>query len=294
METPPEQALAHLNLLVGTLPTRGAVLLFSDHPERFISSAEVMCLRFHGAEVAKPIPNQQVYRGPAFDVVDKAVDFVMACLARRVEPSSTSVASDVFYEIPLPVIREAVVNAIAHRNYASKAAVQVMVFADRVEVWNPGGLPEGLTVNQLRVPHPSVPRNRLLCEPLFLAHYIERAGTGTLDMIRQCVEADLPEPEFHPDGERFVVVIWRDWLTDGAMAQLGLNERQKKGVALVKKTGRVTNTEYQTELNVSRATASRDLEILCASGVLKKVGTTGKGTYYVLARKRLTNASNEL
>jgi len=293
VDTPPEQALAHLNLLAGTVPTRGAVLLFSDRPERFISSAEVMCLRFHGTEVAKPIPNQQVYRGPAFDVVDKAVDFVMGCLARRVEPVSSSVASDVTYEIPHGAVREAIVNAVAHRNYASKAAVQVVVFTDRVEVWNPGGLPEDLTVDQLRVPHHSVPRNRLLCEPLFLAHYIERAGTGTLDMIRQCVEAGLPEPEFHPEGERFVVVIWRDWLTEAEMAQLGLNERQKKSVALVKRTGRVTNTEYQTACNVSRATASRDLEMLCASEVLKKVGTTGKGTHYVLARKRITNASNE-
>jgi predicted HTH transcriptional regulator len=293
VDTPPEQALAHLNLLAGTVPTHGAILLFCDHPERFIRSAEVTCLRFHGTEVAKPIPNQQVYRGTSFSVVDKSVDFVMDCLARRVEPSATSVASDVSYEIPLRVIREAVVNAVAHRNYASKAAVQVMVFADRVEVWNPGGLPEDLTAEQLRVPHHSVPRNRLLCEPLFLAHYIERAGTGTLDMIRRCVEANLPEPEFHPEGERFVVVIWRDWMTEAAMAQLGLNERQKKGVALVKRTGRVTNTEYQTALNVSRATASRDLELLCASEVLKKVGTTGKGTYYVLARKRITNASND-
>ncbi len=138
VETPTERALAHLNLLVGSVPSRGAVLLFSDRPERFMPSAEVTCLHFHGTEVAKPIPSQQVYRGTAFDVVDKAVDFVMDRLARRVAPSATSVASDVTYEVPHAVIREAVVNAVAHRNYASKAAVQVMVFADRIEVWNPG------------------------------------------------------------------------------------------------------------------------------------------------------------
>jgi predicted HTH transcriptional regulator len=115
-----------------------------------------------------------VYRGPLFEVVDRAVDFVMERLARRVEPGKAAVASDVTYEVPHGVIREAVVNAVAHRNYASKAAVQVMVFADRIEVWNPGGLPEALTVEDLRHPHHSVPRNRLICEPLYLAHYIER------------------------------------------------------------------------------------------------------------------------
>jgi predicted HTH transcriptional regulator len=284
VETPPERALEHLNLLVGTVPARGAVLLFSDRPERFMPSAEVTCLHFHGTEVAKPIPSQQVYRGTAFDVVDKAVDFVMDRLARRVEPNAATVASDVTYEVPHAVIREAVVNAVAHRNYASKAAVQVMVFADRIEVWNPGGLPEGLTVDQLRRPHHSVPRNRLLCEPLFLAHYIERAGTGTLDMIRLCREAGLPEPDFRPEGERFVVVVWRHWLTDAEIARLGLSDRQKRIVALVRGAGRTTNTEVQATLGVAKRTSHRDLSDLVAKGVLEKIGTTGKGTHYVLCK----------
>lgn len=138
VDTPAAEALAHLNLLVGSVPSRGAVLLFCDQPERFMPSAEITCLHFHGTEVAKPIPSHQVYRGTAFDVVDKAVDFVMGCLIRRVEPGSSSVASDVTYEVPYGAVREAIVNAVAHRNYASKAAVQVMVFADRIEFWNPG------------------------------------------------------------------------------------------------------------------------------------------------------------
>jgi predicted HTH transcriptional regulator len=195
------------------------------------------------------------------------------------------VASDVTYEIPDGAVREAIVNAVAHRNYASKAAVQVMVFADRIEVWNPGGLPEDLTVDQLRRPHHSVPRNRLLCEPLFLAHYIERVGTGTLDMIRLCREAGLPEPEFHPEGERFVTVIRRDWLTEGLMAQLGLNERQRKAVAYVRAHGRITNSDYRKLTGAIKKTASRDLDGLVAKGVLARMGTTGRGTSYYLATK---------
>jgi predicted HTH transcriptional regulator len=291
VETPPERALEHLNLLVGTVPARGAVLLFSDRPERFMPSAEVTCLHFHGTEVAKPIPSQQVYRGTAFDVVDKAVDFVMDRLARRVEPSATSVASDVTYEIPHAVIREAVVNAVAHRNYASKAAVQVMVFADRIEVWNPGGLPEDMTADQLRRPHHSVPRNRLLCEPLFLAHYIERAGTGTLDMIRLCREAGLPEPEFRPEGERFVVVVWRHWLTDAAMAQLGLNERQKKAIEELRGREYITNADYQRISECAARTATRDLADLVGLGVIRLEGH-GRGARYWLTGKDARNAPN--
>jgi ATP-dependent DNA helicase RecG len=240
----------------------------------------------------KPIPSQQVYTGTLFELVDKAVDFVMSRVARVVEPSDTSAQSDVRYEVPFRAVREAVVNAVAHRNYASKSGIQVMVFADRIEIWNPGGLPEDLTTDQLRVAHPSIPRNRLLCEPLFLAHYIERAGSGTLDIIRLCKEAGLPEPDFRSEGERFLAIIWRDWLTDGVMTHLNLTDRQRDTVRHVRVHGRIANADYQKLFTVSKPTASRDLEQLRVLGVLSKVGHTGKGTYYVFAHKRLINGSN--
>ncbi|UCF90571.1 MAG: DUF4062 domain-containing protein [Desulfobacterales bacterium] len=290
-DTPRKKALAHLNLLVGDKPSQRAVLLFGEAAEKHFPSSDVTCLHFHGTRIQKPIPSQQVYKGTVFDVADQAVDFIMARLARSVMPSDQSPDSDVAYEVPHGAVREAIVNAVAHRNYASKSGVQVMLFADRLEVWNPGGLPEDLTVDQLRIAHPSVPRNRLLCEPLFLAHYIERAGTGTLDMIRLGVEAGLPEPEFRNEGERFITVVWRDWLTDEVMDKLGLMERERKLVSMLKARGRIGNKEYQNEFGVSKQTASRHLEALMDRGVLTKVGTTGKGTYYVLSRKGLIKGS---
>ena len=73
------------------------------------------------------------------------------------------------YELPREVVAEAIVNAVAHRDYASNASVQVMLFADRLEVWNPGELPAPLTVAELWRPHASIPRNPLIAEPMFLA-----------------------------------------------------------------------------------------------------------------------------
>lgn len=94
------------------------------------------------------------------------------------------------------------------RDYADNASVQVMLFADRLEIRNPGRLPPPLTLEKLRTAHSSVPGNPLLAESLYLAEYIERMGTGTLDMIRRCAEAGLPEPEFAvADG--FVATIRR-------------------------------------------------------------------------------------
>lgn len=290
-DTTPWKALAHLNLLAKSVPTKGAVLLFGKAPERHIHSAEITCLHFHGTEIEKPIPSQQVYHGTLFELVDQAVDFVMARIARAVEPSSASPESRIRYEVPYRVVREAIVNAVAHRNYASRSGVQVMVFADRIEVWNPGGLPEDLTVEQLRSPHPSVPRNRLLCEPLFLAHYIERAGTGTLDMIRLCADVGLPEPEFLNEGERFRLIIWRDWLTEEVVASLNLNERQKKAIKQIRHKRRITNIHYQEITGASRATAKRDIEDLRDHGILVLKGA-GRGAYYEVPKKRLINGSN--
>ena len=109
-----------------------------------------------------------------------------------------------------------------------------MESADRLEVWNPGELPPSLTPERLREPHASIPRNPLIADPLYLTHYIEKAGTGTLDMIAHCQEAGLPEPDFEQRSGQFVVTLWRDWLTDEVLSGFGLNERQKKAVAFVK------------------------------------------------------------
>ncbi len=111
--------------------------------------------------------------------------------------------------MPREAVAEAIVNAVAHRDYTSNASVQVMLFTDRLEVWNPGELPPGLTIDQLWVPHASIPHNPLIAEPLFLAHYAEKAGSGILDMIARCQETGLPAPQFRQGGGQFVQTLWR-------------------------------------------------------------------------------------
>ncbi len=290
-DTPPAEALAHLNLLDAGQPSHAAVLLFGNKPQRFLLSSEVKCLHFHGTEVRKPIPSYQVYRGTVFELVDQAVDFVMSKITRSVGTRAMSPQAPVEYELPREVVAEAIVNAVAHRDYASNASVQVMLFADRLEVWNPGELPSALTLAQLRVPHPSIPRNPLISEPLFLAHYIERAGTGTLDMITRCREVGLSEPEFRQDGGQFVMTLWRDWLTADFLAPLGLNERERKAVDFIQRARRMTNQQYREATGASRATAKRDLEDLVAKGLFVLVGT-GRTAHYLMAGKRPRNGSN--
>jgi predicted HTH transcriptional regulator len=167
-----------------------------------------------------------------------------------------------------------------------------MLFTDRLEVCNPGELPPGLTPEQLRQPHPSIPRNPLISDPLFLAHYIENAGMGTLAMLASCRKANLPDPDFEQRGGQFVVTFWRDWLTPDLLDALGVSERQRRVLLAARSKGTLTNAEYQKMSGVPPKTATRDLSDLVGKGVLKQVGA-GRGSHYVPLRKRDKNRTNE-
>ena len=207
--------LEHLNLLDDGFLTNASVLLFGRNPQRFLLSSEIKCAHFHGTRVSKPIPSYQVYKGTVFEIVDQAVDFVLSKLDLSVGTREYGPQAPVKYEIPKEVVTEAIVNAVAHRDYTGNGSVQVMLFSDRLVIWNPGRLPPSLTIEKLKEAHGSVPNNPLLAEPMYLTRYIERMGTGTGDMIEQCRKVNLKEPDFlMTDG--FEVVIYRPLKSDKA------------------------------------------------------------------------------
>jgi ATP-dependent DNA helicase RecG len=286
VKTSREKALVHLNLLDDGRPTHAAVLLFGGNPQRFLPTSEVKCLHFHGTEVRKPIPSYQIFKGTVFELADQAVDFVLSKVARTVGTREHGPQASVTYELPKEAVAEAIVNAVPHRDYSSNASVQVMLFADRLEVWNPGELPPTLTPQRLREPHASIPRNPLIADPLYLAHYIEKAGTGTLDMIARCNEVGIPEPTFEQRAGQFVVSLWRDWLTDEVLKQLNINPRQLQAIQHAKIKGRINNAQYRNMTGLSESTALRELRQLTVKGIFEKVGATGQAAYYTIAKKR--------
>jgi predicted HTH transcriptional regulator len=281
--TPTEHALTHLNLLDGTVPNHAGMLLFGRQPQRFLVTSEVKCAHFHGTEVSKPIPSYQVYRGTLFELIDQAVDFVMSKIARTVGTRAEGAQAPVEYELPREAVTEAIVNAVAHRDYTSNASVQLSLFADRLEVWNPGELPPALTIEQLARPHASVPRNPLIADPLFLAGYVEKAGTGILDMIARCAAAGLQVPEFKQDGGQFIQVLRRPepvrtpQLTPQVTPQVtnepkyfGDKVLEELATALGAETPQVTPqvaAQVERMLRASEADPSRRLQLQRAAGL---------------------------
>jgi len=158
--TPVVDVLKHLNLLnTANRVKNAAILLFGKNPQRFFITSEIKCVQFYGDEVTKPIPSYQVYQGDLFELVTQAVDFVASRINVRVGTRKNSVHAPIDFELPLESIREAIVNAVAHRDYTSKGSIQVMLFRNRLEIWNPGHLPAGITIEQLYHVHESFPNN---------------------------------------------------------------------------------------------------------------------------------------
>lgn len=212
VDASPEHLLTHLSLIDdrGRI-SNSAILLFGKKPQKFFITSEVKCAQFFGDVVEKPMPSYQIYRGNVFELVDQATAFVMSRIdnwtGTRSEGDTAAVPTKP--ELPYDAVREAIVNAVCHRDYTSNASVQVMLFRNRLEIWNPGQLPYGLTVQKLAGPHKSLPSNPLLADPMYLAGYIEKVGTGTEDILSKCSEWGLRMPEFHQE-EDFRVVIWRE------------------------------------------------------------------------------------
>lgn len=280
----PKNVLLELGLFERNRLLHAALMLFGREPQRTCPAAVVKCSHYYGTEVVRPIPSQQVFGATLFEQIDAATDFVLARLDRTIGDREEANIAAERLEIPKEAIREIIVNSVVHRDYDSNASVQVDVFADRVEIMNPGTLPAELSVEDLPKKHLSIPVNPFLARPFYLAGYINQLGYGTRNVVKWCREAGLPDPDFVPGDNQFRVIIWRNWLTDDRLRDFDLNERLAAAVSYLKKHRTITNTEYQTRFNVAKRTASQDLKRLHTLGLVFKEGTTGKGVYYRISK----------
>lgn len=139
--------------------------------------------------------DSNVFTGDLFQLVEAAESFILSKISIRGEITEYALERKEILEYPRKALREAIVNAIAHRDYADyRGCIQISIFDNRVEIWNPGSLPPGWTVDNLKKPHSSKPQNPIIANVLFLRGLIERWRRGTQNMIEECLNAGLPEP----------------------------------------------------------------------------------------------------
>lgn len=212
-----------------------AALLFAKNPELFRPSWEIKCLQLWGTTFEKPFPSYHIYHGTVFEQVDQSLDFVMSRVDHWVgaRDAAESAQAPARSEFPIEAVREAIVNAVCHRDYTDEGSVQVMLFRDRLEVLNPGTLPRGWTAANLLQTHDSKPHNGILATAMQWAGYVEKSGYGTEDIVRKCKAWGLREPEYHPSSVDFRLVLWRqevkelrDFTQVGEVGEVG----NKRGV----------------------------------------------------------------
>ena len=277
-----KEALERLSLIKGEKLTNAALLLFGKNPQRYFLQTEVRCARFKGTEAIKPFIDMKVFDGDIIEQANKALNFVLehTLLSAWLVPGK--VEREERNEYPSDAIREAIVNAICHRDYESTGNVQVRIFDDRIEVWNPGSLPDPLTLGDLKKRHKSIPRNPLIAKCFFLIKFIEQWGTGTNEMVKRCLEWDIPEPEFEYVAGDLVVTFMKTKLTEEYLNKLGLNERQKKAIKYLKEDKEITLSKFRILYpEIADRTLRKDLEDLVKAGIVEPVGEK-RGRKYVL------------
>lgn len=284
--------LEHLKLSVKGKLTNASLILFGKDPQKYFVNAFLRIVRLKNQTT---IIGDRLIGGNLFNQVLQGEEAIKNFINVRYEIKKLE--REEIWEYPLPAIREALINSLIHRDYfKSNVQTQIKIFDDHIWFYNVGGLPEGITLKDLKRPHSSVPRNPLIVHIFYLAGFIEAVGSGIGRIIDSLKSQELPEPEFKEEMGGFSVRFYKDIYTEENLRKMGLNERQIKAVMYVKEKGQITNKEYQELNSVSKPSATRDLQVLVELGILEQQGTTGKGTFYVLVKgsQRTQTAHNGL
>jgi predicted HTH transcriptional regulator len=206
------------------------VLLFGRSPQNFFVEAQLKCGRFKGID-SVDFEDEQTYEGPILSQLDAAMAFV-GRHTRRAYKITGRPEREVIPEYPEDAVREALINALCHRNYATVGTIQVRIYDDRIEIWNPGHLPPEISLRKLYQRHASYPGNPLIAQSLYRARLIEHWGTGTLRIIKTCRKANI-KVAFEAIMGAFIVTLKkqpaggvRDSATNRHEAQVEAQEAQ--------------------------------------------------------------------
>ena len=262
-------------------PTHAGLLFFNRHPQRrFFYNAQLRVVRFKGTSVIHPVIDRLDCDETLWENVDAAEEFIRKNIRLLSFRTSRSFQRDDKFEYPLNALREAIINALIHRNYQETADVRVFIFDNRVEVINPGTFPEGVSPDEPT----HRPVNPILSQLMFDVGFIERYGAGIRMMRRLCKEWGNSEPryEFHPLETK---IIFDSPIQESTFIEIDdiseqLNERQKNAFFFAQKNGKITRKEYVEINRVAATTAYEELKDMVDKSFLDVRGK-GRGTRYV-------------
>jgi ATP-dependent DNA helicase RecG len=274
VELPLAEILEKLSLTKKGRITNAAIALFGKQPQRFFNHLEVRAARFKGTDKREFIENK-VFDGDLFELLERAEAFLNVY-----NQISSYIPKDSWQrvdrpEYPYDALREAVINALIHRDYYNRRATNsIAVFDDRIEIWNAGKLPPGYTIDTLKGPHSSVPNNPTIAQMFFLCGRIEKWGRGTQNIIDDCRKHGIPDPEFSENSGGIQVTFRKSATVDKRVDLDGLNKSQRKIIEYLLKHGKGQTGELSEWIGISKAAVRKNISGM--SDIIEWVGSSLK------------------
>ncbi|HXF63362.1 MAG TPA: ATP-binding protein [Caldilineaceae bacterium] len=267
-------------------PTVSGLLLFGKEPQLFLPQSRAIFVRFADIQPRGPqgsfgYGRREELLGPLPQIIDRAWRVIWEEMDKRAVVRGLHRQEETEY--PQSAVREALVNAVAHRDYRlTGRSIEIRMYTDRLEVTSPGGLPAHITLDNIIEEHYS--RNPRLVNGLYQWGYIEELGLGIDRMIEDMVSAGHLPPKFEAKSHRFTVILYntKDPARVVQSWEQNMNDRQIKAVEYLQRHGSITNRDYRDLCpHVGAETLRLDLADLVSKGILLKIGDK-RGTRYIL------------
>lgn len=275
--------LKKLGLIINDKITNAAVILFCKKEDKQFIQSNIKLARFRGTDKSEFL-DSKMFKANAFDLYDKAMDFLAFSLpvAARIEEGNPQRIETP--AIPYKVLREAITNALIHRDYShAGGSISAAVYDDRVNISNIGSLPVGVHIGQLSKEHPSILRNPLIAHVFYVCGKIEKWGRGTIDIIQDCKKVGNPAPKFEEIGGSFSVTLpLKETIRSTTATKFAniielskLTDRQKQIIsALHKGPLKTKQIMHKMQINLTKRAMQLELAKLKKMGLIKSEGKT--------------------
>ena len=270
------------------------MLLFGRDPEKWQLGAYIKIGYF---ETDSDLKYQDEVHGSVLEQVDKAVELVYLKYMKA-KITYEGIQRIERYFVPEDALREAILNAICHKEYQSGVPIQISVYEDKLYIANCGRLPENWTLENLMIKHASKPYNPNIAHVLYLAGFIESWGRGIEKICSACRNSGVPEPEYtiNPGDIMIRFSALENWIESSSNSRENkekegekvtinatekLDQKSLQIISLLQKNPESTTTNIAEKMSTSRKTVSIRLKKLCELGVVKRVGAKRNGRWEI-------------
>jgi putative transcriptional regulator len=263
-----DEVLDKLNMYMPNgMLKKAAVLLFHPRPDRIFIGASIKIGFFRTDD---DLAYQDEILGSLFEQLNKVMDLLQTkYLSAKI--SYEGVQRKETLPIPIEALREAVLNAIIHKDYTSGIPIQISVYENKLMIWNEGELPQDWTVAKLKTKHPSRPYNPDIANAFFRAGLIESWGRGTIKIINEMRKAQLPAPNFKYDDRGFYIIF-----------SFGKVDLEKQVLDLISENTKITVVKLAEILETNDKKIKRTLKELQYKKLLERIGTNRSGEWKIL------------